>query len=549
VVRVRFDDMFATVLAMPTPGPAQYRAKWLQLTDLLGQRGDRAAPQIAASALRSLAQIKPHVDPAIRAQAARAVGPRVRFAPLVAFYAHDDAPVAREMLIHAQLADADWISLLPGLSPLSRSFLRRRTDLSPEIVQALNQFGTTDFALPPAESAAPYAAEKTRNSADQISELVQRIENFRAAREAQKPPAQPIIDAQIPPLLLAQFGFETGPDGLIRSVHGVRRGTIIGLSIAEAAYGDEPGTDAYSAGAFRQRSEIVNARLRLDGDDSIKGEWRYSAVPKFDAESGQFQGYSGRARRPQIGESAQLLNAGAEQPAAQSSDNLRQILHELKTPLNAIAGFAQIIEGQYFGPVSNRYRAMASNIRDDADHLQSLFDDLDAMVRKGESTSSQDSADARAMLLNISQSLHALTDARQVDLVIGMGDAAIPVAVSQRTMFRLYMRLIAGLIDAADSGEVLRANLAVGSALPSRAEFSISLPMRLQGLSRAILMDPGQSDTPDQQDTPRLALGFSLRLIDALASEKGGELSFAPERLLLALPLADALAEISEVQR
>jgi hypothetical protein len=541
--------MFATVLAMPTPGPAQYRAKWLQLTDLLGQRGDRAAPQIAASALRSLAQIKPHVDPAIRAQAARAVGPRVRFAPLVAFYAHDDAPVAREMLIHAQLADADWISLLPGLSPLSRSFLRRRTDLSPEIVQALNQFGTTDFALPPAESAAPYAAEKTRNSADQISELVQRIENFRAAREAQKPPAQPIIDAQIPPLLLAQFGFETGPDGLIRSVHGVRRGTIIGLSIAEAAYGDEPGTDAYSAGAFRQRSEIVNARLRLDGDDSIKGEWRYSAVPKFDAESGQFQGYSGRARRPQIGESAQLLNAGAEQPAAQSSDNLRQILHELKTPLNAIAGFAQIIEGQYFGPVSNRYRAMASNIRDDADHLQSLFDDLDAMVRKGESTSSQDSADARAMLLNISQSLHALTDARQVDLVIGMGDAAIPVAVSQRTMFRLYMRLIAGLIDAADSGEVLRANLAVGSALPSRAEFSISLPMRLQGLSRAILMDPGQSDTPDQQDTPRLALGFSLRLIDALASEKGGELSFAPERLLLALPLADALAEISEVQR
>jgi signal transduction histidine kinase len=549
VVRVRFDDMFATVLAMPTPGSVQYRAKWLQLTDLLGQRGDRAAPKVAAAALRNLAQIKPHVDPAIRAQAARAVGPRVRFAPLVAFYAHDNASVAREMLMLAQLDDVDWINLLPGLSPLSRSFIRRRQDLSPAVVQALSQFGSTDFALPSADPIQEAEQQKNPNAADQISELVQRIESFRAAREAQKPAPQPLADAQITPLLLSQFGFETGPDGLIRSVHGVRRGTIIGLSIAEAAYGDEPGTDAYSAGAFRQRSEIVNARLRLDGDDTIKGEWRYSAVPRFDAESGQFQGYSGRARRPQIGESAQLLNAAADKPQAASTDSLRQILHELKTPLNAIAGFAQIIEGQFFGPVSNRYRAMASNIRDDADHLQSLFDDLDTLVRKGEGVSSDDSTDARAMLLHISQSLQSLTDTRRVDLIIGMGEAAIPVAISQRTAFRLYMRLIAGLIDAAESGEVLRANLAIGSALPSRAEFSISLPMRLQGLSRDALMDPDHRDAPDQQDTPRLALGFSLRLIDALAAEKGGELYFAPERLLLALPLAQTLAEISEVQR
>src|SRR3546814_7135566 len=50
----------------------------------------------------------------------------------------------------------------------------------------------------------------------------------------------------------AAFLFETGPDGVIHWVDGVTRGTVIGLSIAEAAFGGEPGADGVAAGAFRQ---------------------------------------------------------------------------------------------------------------------------------------------------------------------------------------------------------------------------------------------------------------------------------------------------------
>src|SRR3546814_14255190 len=63
----------------------------------------------------------------------------------------------------------------------------------------------------------------------------------------------------------AAFLFETGPDGVIHWVDGVTRGTVIGLSNAEAAFGGEPGADGVAAGAFRQRAEIINARMLLEG--------------------------------------------------------------------------------------------------------------------------------------------------------------------------------------------------------------------------------------------------------------------------------------------
>ena len=95
---------------------------------------------------------------------------------------------------------------------------------------------------------------------------------------------------------------ETGPDGVIHWAEGVTRGAVIGLSIAEAAFGGEPGTDAAAAGAFRQRAEIVNARMSLEGTPDEAGEWRFSALPWFDPASGQFRGYRATARRPQHNE-------------------------------------------------------------------------------------------------------------------------------------------------------------------------------------------------------------------------------------------------------
>src|SRR5690606_35868158 len=89
-------------------------------------------------------------------------------------------------------------------------------------------------------------------------------------------------------------------------------------------------------------------------------------------------GYRGVASRD--------LDAGtAPEPAppggAPDHDSLREMIHEIKTPLNAIIGFAEIIDGQYFGPAHSRYRERAAEIVANARSLLEAAEDLDFAAR------------------------------------------------------------------------------------------------------------------------------------------------------------------------
>ncbi|NJS15812.1 MAG: histidine kinase, partial [Sphingopyxis sp.] len=76
------------------------------------------------------------------------------------------------------------------------------------------------------------------------------------------------------------------------------------------------------------------------------------------------------------------------------------MVHELRSPLNAISGFAQLIEGQFFGPVSNRYRDLARNIIADANFLSGAFEDIDLAARldAGRRSRADGLSDAAAMV-------------------------------------------------------------------------------------------------------------------------------------------------------
>src|SRR3546814_13581271 len=68
----------------------------------------------------------------------------------------------------------------------------------------------------------------------------------------------------------------------------------------------------------------------------------------------RFAGYRGTARRPRADESAAPRTAGIV------PDSLRQLVHELRTPTSAIAGFAEMIEAEILGPVDDPYRDRAA---------------------------------------------------------------------------------------------------------------------------------------------------------------------------------------------
>lgn len=551
--------MIATILRQaPADGRASIAA-WRQLSDILAQRGNQLADSDIRRALHALAVLRPKVPEAIRGDCARAIARHCRFAPLVAFYANDVPSVSAAMLREARLADADWLALLPATGPIARSILAGRGNLSPMLQRALAALGSASVALPhsshgqgevaiepdvpEALSAVhrPSAAEQAPAGSSQISELVRRIGQFQSTRN------QPPSDASAAPVSKA-FLFETGPDGIVHWVDGIARGAIIGLSIADAAIGGEPGVDGVAAGAFRQRAEILNARMTIEGMASEAGEWRFSALPWFDPASGQFRGYRASARRPSRNEIPYGHPASSD-----AGDSIRQLIHELRSPLNAISGFGQIISGQMFGPVSQSYRTMAETIVADAAAIQAIIDDLDTATKDDAKLAEDmpsDVSDLGVIMAQVEGDLAELMEDQRIDLTIARVGGPFRVVASETDARRMIGRLLTALVDICEPGGALVGQLVTENAHDDMLQLRIVRPAAIRFASAADLLDPGYSPDGEAPGAAVLSLGFSLRLVDRLARGAGGRLDIGHNALTLHLrsanPKADADREVRQ---
>lgn len=530
--------MIATILRQAPTDQRAGVAAWRQLTDILAQRGNQLDDADIHRSLHALAVLRPRVPETVRRDCAESVARHGRFAPLVAFYANDVPAVSVAMLRQARLAESDWLALLPATGAMARSVLAGRNDLPDMVKRALAALGASSVALPqPAKVAAAIvdapveSTEPAAQAPSQISELVRRIDKYQSTRTPLAAPRR----------ARAAFLFETGPDGIVRWVEGVSRGAAIGLSIAEAAFGGEPGTDAMAAGAFRQRAEMINARMILEGTPAESGEWRFSALPWFDPSTGQFRGYRGSARRPHRNETP-YGSASADQ----SGDSIRQLIHELRSPLNAISGFAQIISGQMFGPVSQSYRAMAESIVTDATSVQSIIDDLETAARAATAVPDQvgeEVIDVDAMLRQVEADLTPLMADQHVELSISRVGGPFRALATDANARRMIGRLLTALIDVSESGTVLVGQLVVEPAPDDMLHLRLVRPVAIRFATASDLLDPGFSPEGEAPGAAILSLGFSLRLVDSLARAAGGRLDIGHNALTLHLPSANSVLE------
>jgi signal transduction histidine kinase len=538
--------MIATILRQaPADGRASIAA-WRQLSDILAQRGNQLGDDDIRRSLHALAVLRPRVPEAVRRDCARAIAKHGRFAPLVALYANDVAAVAAIMLRSAQLPEADWLAILPATSAMARSVLAGRVDLPHGVYRALASLGSASVALPqpatetevaPAPVVPLHAPPDAvvENGTSQISELVRRIDKYQSTR------GQPATTAA-PQLQRSAFLFETGPDGVIQWVDGVTRGAVIGLSIAEAAFGGEPGTDGAAAGAFRQRAEILNARMMLEGTPSDAGEWRFSALPWFDPATGQFRGYRGSARRPNRSETPY-----GRPITEDSGDSIRQLIHELRSPLNAISGFAQIVAGQMFGPVSQSYRTMADTIVADALSVQTIIDDLETAARSNAAVAIDPSpgevVDMGAVVSQVESDLAALLAEQRVDLSISRVGGPFMGLANDANARRMVGRLLTALVDVSETGAILVGQLVTESPHDDMLQLRIVRPATIRFATASDLLDPGFSPEGEAPGAAVLSLGFSLRLVDSLARASGGRLDIGHNALTLHLRSANSKSE------
>jgi His Kinase A (phospho-acceptor) domain len=540
---VRFDDRLATILRQPTDNGGAISAVWSQLVDLLAQSSNDSDNAVATQRLRTLRDTVPVQR---RIFTSQAIAQRIANPMIVRAFGQDTAAVAAPLLARVQLAEDDWLKIIPDLPPTSRALLRERRDLPDSAVRALQSFGLGDFALPTTDIAAPVPAPAPAAAPTQISELVARIEAFKQERGAAAPHVfmPPLADDDVAPSV-ASFRFESDRSGLLCWIEGAGRGALIGISLADLAEPRSFGVDGLAAGAFRKRTAFKDARLIVPGSGPESGDWRISGDPMFDPSQGRFLGYRGIARRPEAinrltSDPPALLGKGV------SPDSVRQLVHELRTPLNAIRGFAEMIENQLLGPVAQPYRARAHNIVGSANQLAAIVDDLDIAARLQSQTEPDESGsfELGAALNEIIAQLAPQCELRDIAVIAPPKDCDAVVPISRKNGDRLIRRIVNMVIGLGEAGEKFMFAI---NCQPDVTRLSVARPRILIGQDSVDFEDFRVTTETQKFDAPALGLAFTIRLIRQMARSVGGQFNIDSENFALILPsVRDSAGETKE---
>jgi hypothetical protein len=490
---VRFDDRLTTVLEQP-PATAHDRAiRWRQLVELVARAPADRDPALVDKALAVIRDERDSIDERVRVASALAVAALPLSADLVAAFAADTLAVAAPILAGARLTATEWKHVSRVASEDCRAFIAAmRTDEAPR-----------DSAR---ASAAPDV--ESQGSIPSISEVVARIERLRQSRDSGLGDSSS-PDGEAPRL----FRWECNEAGEIDWVDGAPRGALVGHSLAQGS--QSTGVDRAVERAFASRAPFHDGVLELPADATAGGTWKISGIPAFEQSTGRFAGYRGVARRTPDG------------GTAADPTSLRELAHEIKTPLNAIIGFAEIISGEYLGPADGSFRERAGEIVAQARLLLSAVEDLDFAAKI---YSSNGNREQRVHLGHLTERLvgrlRETAAARNATLEASRTTADLTAAIDAEIAERLILRMCDAVISRASKGEHLRLGVDQDNG---HCLLSISRPAALAGVS-----DDDLFGTAD--DT--MSEGFSLRLARGLAHSAGVELRVSATSISLAFPRA-----------
>jgi phospho-acceptor domain-containing protein len=520
LAEVRFDDRLLTVLNQPAGDRHDAAVRWRQLVDLVARAGPGASSPAIAQALESIRSQAPEVEKTLRSAAARAVAGRPLPLGLLEYFASDQLSVSAPVLAAATLDGAQWRGLLAAANEETRRFVET---LHPEAASAPP--AATEKAIEPTVT-----PDVEPGAAPSLHDVVARIERRRRSREVQRVGVMG-TDVAMPVGSPSLFRWECGPSGEIAWVDGAPRGALIGRTIARVQEDDDDRVDAEVVRAFGMRAPFRDRELTVAGGGALAGQWKISGIPAFEPTDGRFAGYRGVALRETPPETA----GEAPSDIFADPDSLRELVHEIKTPLTAIIGFAEIIEGQYLGPADHRYRLRAGEIVAQARLLLMGIDDLDFAAKIH---SSADAADRRAdlapLLAQAAASLRERTAEKDVQIALATPAGNVIAAIEPELAERLLVRLVGAVVERAERGERLRFAVEQTAA---HWRVSIARPAGLRNIPEAELLESGTSFS-DEREAQALSIGFALRLVRGLARIAGADLALPAAEFVLLFPRA-----------
>lgn len=256
---------------------------------------------------------------------------------------------------------------------------------------------------------------------------------------------------------------------------------------------------------------LSGERFRVDGEVLT-----LSGTPVFAQRTGAFLGYVGR-----ISVERQFDMLGLQ------PEHVAEAAHEILTPLNAILGYAQMIEREVLGPAPAPLRSDAKAIIRDAGQLLSIVDALGdaAALQRGATSETGGELVPASSLIESLKSDYA-DDIASRGLLADFRTGGISnFRADGDALLRALRRLTSVMVSLLRPGESL-------SVVEEPAGIRIAMPPSLTGRSAASLIG-GPMVSHGQGSTPQLGLSFALKLVRQLLDRSGGELCIEPGSFLL----------------
>lgn len=553
-----FDDRLGTVLRMRADSAPVRRIQLRQLIDLLGTYPSDARGAAIDAAYARLSELQRDLPLDQTTALLRDPALRLRSPRLVATLGSADPRLAAVALQRADLDEEQWLDLIPALPAQARQALHQRADLPTSVRGMLMRLGVRGRGLPPATAAVeaiaevapaqpieatiadepavpePIASEplpvtaETDARGERIGAIVKRIEAYRRAKQ--------VIDhvpGDAPRLPL-------GEDHVLRVSGPVKacdfatdsRGRITwsDAGVAPMLVGQQLGEDEAIARLIRRHQPLRAQPVSLSGAPMIAGRWQIDATPWFDPLAGSFIGYRGRLRRP-----AEAVSPAPLSLPDSEADRVRQMLHELRTPVNAIQVGAEIIQQQLYGPSPHEYRALAAAVAGDAAKILAAFEELERLAKldSGALDLEPGEADLAGVITATAGQLDAHTKARGSGFEIKLETQQAATTLAPLELERVIWRVLATLAGTSAPGEKLRLRLRCKGAM---LRLDMTLPGSLARLDDKALFGAGPGAVPQVLAAGMFGAGFALRLARAEAQAAKGDLRRKGDRLRLTLP-------------
>ena len=208
----------------------------------------------------------------------------------------------------------------------------------------------------------------------------------------------------------------------------------------------------------------------------------------------------------------------AEAASAAKTDFLAKISHEVRTPLNAIIGFAEVILEERFGPVGNeRYKDYLRDIHTSGTHVMSLVNDLLDLskIEAGRMELSATPIDANKVITECVSLMQPQASRERVIMRLSLAPTLPLIKADERSVRQIVLNLLSNAVKFNEPG----GQVIVATAAPEDGKVVIRVRDTGAGMSEADIaaaLEPfRQVSTRSTTEGTGLGLPLTKALVEA----------------------------------